>query len=114
MSLDIKEIVKPFTDVILERKAQNVIALDVRNLTSYTDFFIICTGRSGRQVSSIAEHIKVEMKKKGERPIAVDGMAEGQWVLLDYGNIIIHVFYEETRAFYDLEGLWADAEILRF
>ena len=69
----------------------------------------ICSGRSSRQVSAIADHIKVEMKKQGVRPISVDGIDEGKWALLDYGDVIIHVFYEDTRSFYDLEGLWADA-----
>lgn len=100
---------KPYLDVIRERKAESVVALDVRKLTSYTDAFIICSGRSNRQVSAIAEHIKVEMKKKGVQPISFDGLSDGKWALLDYGDVIIHVFYEDTRSFYDLEGLWTDA-----
>jgi len=92
------------------KKAINLIALDVRGLTSFTDAFIICSGRSNRQVAAIAEHIHVALKKQGVRPLSIEGMKEGHWVLLDYGHIVIHVFYEPVREFYDLEGLWADAK----
>ena len=101
--------IAPYLEAVSGRKAESIIALDVRKLTSYTDAFIICSGRSNRQVSAIAEHIKLELKKKNIKPLSIDGMKEGKWVLLDYSDIIIHVFYEETRSFYDLEGLWADA-----
>lgn len=103
------DVLKPYLEVLAERKAEDVVALDVRKLTSYTDAFIIASGRSNRQVSAIGEHIRSEMKKKGVEAISVDGLEEGRWVLLDYGDVIIHIFYDETRRFYDLEGLWADA-----
>lgn len=103
------DLVKPYLSVLLERKAEDVVVLDVRRLTSYTDVFIIASGRSNRQVSAIGQHILTEMKNKGVQAFSSDGMEEGKWVLLDYGDVIIHVFYEETRRFYDLEGLWADA-----
>ena len=99
----------PYIEAVSGRKAESIVALDVRKLTSYADTLIICSGRSNRQVSAIAEHIKLELKEKKIRPINIDGMKEGKWVLLDYSDVIIHVFYEETRAYYDLEGLWADA-----
>lgn len=99
----------PYLEAVSGRKAEAIVALDVRKLTSYADAFIICSGRSTRQVSAIAEHIKLELKKKNLRPLSIDGLKEGKWVLLDYSDVIIHVFYEETRHFYDLEGLWADA-----
>ncbi len=103
------DFLKPYFEALSERKAEDVIVLDVRGLTSYTDAFIIASGRSTRQVSSIGQHIEMEMKKKGVRAFGVDGLEEGRWVLLDYGDVIIHVFYEEVRRFYNLEGLWADA-----
>jgi ribosome-associated protein len=93
----------------LGRKATDLVLLDVKDLTSFTDIFMICTGKSNRQVSAIAEHIKTNLKEHGIKPISVEGMKEGLWVLLDYGHIVIHVFYEPVRGFYDLEGLWADA-----
>lgn len=98
-----------YIEAALEKKATDVIALDVRKLTSVADVFIICSGRSNRQVSAIAEHIHFDLKKQGIRPLSVEGMKEGHWVLLDYGRVIIHVFYKPVRTFYDLEGLWSDA-----
>lgn len=103
----------PFIETILERKAHRLVVLDVSELTSYADYFLVCSGRSNRQVAGIAEHIKKTLRQKGMRPISVDGIKEGQWALLDYGNVIIHVFYESVRDFYDLEGLWADATRIR-
>ncbi len=108
---DIKEnAVDPYVIAAMGRKATNIKALDVSGLTSYTDVLIIASGRSNRQVASIAEYIKVTLKKEGISPLSVDGMEEGLWVLMDYGHVIIHVFYEETRTHYDIEGLWADAQ----
>jgi len=100
---------KPYIEALSARKAEDVMVLDVRGLTSYTDAFIIASGRSTRQVSSIGQHIDTEMKKKGVKAFSVDGLEEGRWVLLDYGDVIIHIFYDEVRRFYNLEGLWADA-----
>jgi ribosome-associated protein len=92
------------------RKASNLVILDISQLTSFADVFIICTGKSNRQVTAIAEHIKTDLKNNLDiSPLSVEGMREGHWVLLDYGHILIHVFYEPVRDFYDLEGLWADA-----
>jgi ribosome-associated protein len=95
---------------VLAKKAESVLALDVRGLTSIADFFIICSGRSNRQVSAIADHVERFLKEYKIRPISVDGKKEGHWVLMDYSDIVIHIFYEETRRFYDLEGLWSDAK----
>jgi ribosome-associated protein len=92
------------------KKATDLVVLDVRKLSSIADVFIICSGRSNRQVAAIAEHIQVELKKHGITPLSVEGKKEGHWVLLDYGYVIIHVFYEPVRTFYDLEGLWIDAK----
>jgi len=99
-----------YIKAILGRKAINVVVLDVADLTSYADIFIICSGRSNRQVSAIADFIKTELKKNKIMPLGVEGTKDGHWVLLDYGHVIIHVFYEPVREFYDLEGLWADAK----
>ena len=98
-----------YVQAVLGRKAESVVALDVRGLTSIADAFIICSGRSNRQVSAVAEHVEQFLKQKGIRPLSVEGRKEGHWVLMDYGHVIIHVFYTETRFFYDLEGLWVDA-----
>jgi ribosome-associated protein len=92
------------------KKAMNLVALDVHQLTSFADVFIICSGRSNRQVNAIAEHIQVDLRKHKIKPLSVEGAKDGQWVLLDYGHVIIHIFYDPMRDFYDLEGLWVDAE----
>jgi len=99
----------PYVNAVLGRKALNVTILDVRPLTSVADAFIICSGRSHRQVSAIADFIRQELKKQNIRPLSVEGLKEGHWVLLDYGHVIVHIFYEPVRDFYDLEGLWIDA-----
>ena len=98
-----------FINAALGKKASNVVALDVQNLTSFADTFIICSGRSNRQVNAIAEHIQKDLKKHKIKPLSVEGVGDGQWVLMDYGHVIIHVFYDSVRDFYDLEGLWLDA-----
>ncbi|MGD9016410.1 MAG: ribosome silencing factor [Desulfobacterales bacterium] len=98
-----------YIKAITGKKVANVVALDVREMSSVADAFILCSGGSNRQVSAIAEHVKKTLKREGTRPLHVEGMKEGQWVLMDYGDVIIHIFYEPVRTFYDLEGLWADA-----
>lgn len=98
-----------FYQAVLGKKAMHVVALDVRELTSIADVFIICSGRSNRQVSAIAEHIERQLRGCKIKPLSVEGTAEGHWVLMDYGHVIIHVFFDPVREFYDLEGLWSDA-----
>ena len=102
-----------YVKAALGRKALGLVVLDVRELTSVADTFIICSGRSNRQVTAIAEFIITELKKAGKKPLSVEGKKEGHWVLLDYGHVIIHVFYESVRNFYDLEGLWVDAKRIK-
>jgi len=103
---------KLYVQAALGRKARDLLLLDVRELTTLADVFMLCTGRSNRQVSAIADHIRRFLKEHGIRPLYVEGMKEGHWVLLDYGQVVIHVFYEPVRQFYDLESLWADARPL--
>ncbi|MCF8111593.1 MAG: ribosome silencing factor [Desulfobacteraceae bacterium] len=100
---------KPYVAAALGRKAMELVVLDVTTVTDVADVFMICSGRSNRQVSAIAEFIESELKKAGIRPLSVEGVKDGQWVLIDYGHVVIHVFYDPVRRFYDLESLWADA-----
>ena len=109
MTEPIESWLDPYVNAVYGRKARKVVILDVRPLTSVADAFIICSGRSHRQVSAIAEFIRQALKKQNIQPLSVEGLKEGHWVLLDYGHVIIHIFYEPIRAFYDLEGLWIDA-----
>jgi ribosome-associated protein len=88
--------------------------LDVSGLIVLTDVFIIATGTSRRHVVTLAEETEIQLKTEGRRPLRREGMDDGTWVLLDYGDVIVHVFDEETRAYYDLERLWADAPRLAF
>jgi ribosome-associated protein len=109
MTTDIVAAFETYLSAITEKKAQDVVLLDVRGLTSIADAFILCCGNSSRQVSALADHIIKTLKKQGIKPLSVEGLGEGRWVLLDYGSIIVHVFYETVRTFYDIEGLWSDA-----
>ena len=99
-----------YIQAALKKKVIDLVALDVRGLTSIADYFIICSGRSNRHVEAIAESIQVDLKKKGIKPLSIEGKKEGHWVVMDYGHVIIHIFYEPVRALYDLEGLWIDAK----
>ena len=109
MTEDVDAALDPFLQAVLGKQAMHVVALDVSELTSIADVFIICSGRSNRQVSAIAEHIEKQLRGHKIKPLSVEGTAEGHWVLIDYGYVIIHVFFEPVREFYDLEGLWSDA-----
>jgi len=109
MADDLDATLNLFIQAVLDKKAARVVALDMRDLTSFADVFIICSGRSNRQVVAIAEHIERQMRKHKIKPLSVEGTAEGHWVLMDYGHVIIHVFFDSVRSFYDLEGLWSDA-----
>ncbi len=93
----------------LEKKAYDLVLMEVRALTSIADYFIVCSGRSDRQAQSIAQGIEENMRGMGVRPQSVEGAARGQWVLMDFSDVIVHVFYQPVREFYDLEGLWIDA-----
>ena len=99
-----------YVKAVLGKKALNVVVLDVAELTSFADIFIICSGRSNRQVGALADFLTTDVKKHKIKPLSVEGSKDGHWVLLDYGHVIIHVFYESMREFYDLEGLWVDAK----
>jgi len=106
--------VEEVAGLALERKAQNVIALDLRGISSATDFFIIGSGTSDIQVRAIAEHLIQEMEKRGSRPDHVEGLDRARWVLLDYIDFVVHLFHPSAREFYQLETLWGDAPRKRF
>jgi ribosome-associated protein len=92
-----------------DRQAEDVVALDVRELTSLADTFLIASGRSRQQVRAIADAVLEAAQRDGIRALGVEGLDEGNWALLDFGSVIFHVFHESTRGHYDLERLWADA-----
>lgn len=95
---------------VLEKKAFNVRVLDVRRVSSLTDFLVLASGSSDRQVQAAAESVHLHLKHEhATRPLGIEGMNEGRWVLVDYGDVMVHVFQETVRQFYDLDGLWSDA-----
>jgi len=96
-------------NIILERKAVDPVLFEVGNLTSIADYFLIASGTSSRQVQAIAQHLQRRMKGEGFTLFGIEGEKEGHWVLLDYGDLVVHLFYEPVREFYDLEGLWIEA-----
>ncbi len=95
-----------------ERKADEVVGLDVREISSFADTFIIATGTSDRHVRSVADSIATTLKAHGEPPMGIEGYDEGRWILLDCGDTIVHIFQQEIRDHYDLERLWSDAPSL--
>ncbi len=99
---------------VLKKKAQKVVGLELKEISSFTDYFIICSGNSFRQVKAIASAIEEDLKKKRINPLGIEGLLEGKWILLDYDDVICHVFYEPVREFYDLENLWIEARRIEF
>lgn len=93
-----------------ENRGQDITVLDLTGVTSLFDFFILITGGSRRQLSAIADEIERGLKSIGEKKLSVSGLEEGRWVVMDYGSIVIHLFDDETRSFYNLENLWADGK----
>jgi len=104
-----RELAKLCVRAALEKKAEDPVILDVRKLCSFTDFFVIMSGRSTRHVQGLAEAIETELRSKRLSTSKAEGLNEGTWVLLDYNDVVVHIFYSETRNFYDIEGLWHDA-----
>ena len=97
------------TRAALEHKAYDLVVLETGHVSSIGDYFVICTGRSDTQVQAIAEAIESDLRAHGERPISVEGVSHGQWVLMDYGDVVVHIFNLPVREFYDLERLWVRA-----
>jgi len=106
--------IQTIADAALDRRAEDLVALDVRELTSYTDTFVIATASSDRRARAIADAVVEAMKKLGNAPLGVEGYDEGHWVLIDLGDVIVHVFQEDARREYDLERLWSDAPRAHF
>lgn len=93
-----------------EKKALDILVLRLSAITEFTDYFIICSGTNTRQTQAIADEITGQLKKVKVRPLHTEGYNNGEWILIDYGIFVVHVFTEESRKFYDLERLWRDAE----
>ncbi len=103
------EVAQMLSQAALEKKAEDLLILDVRGISSFADYFVIMSGRSTRHVQGLADAVGQYMSKKRMSQKKIEGFSEGHWVLLDYGDVVVHIFYHESREFYDLEGLWHDA-----
>jgi ribosome-associated protein len=100
------------TDALADRKAVDAVVLDLRGLSSATDYFVIASGTSDAHVRGMAEHLLATLAPQGIAPHHVEGLTQGRWVLLDYVDFVVHVFHPQLRAFYQLERLWGDAPVL--
>jgi ribosome-associated protein len=107
--MDSNELAMKIAGIMLAKKGSGIVVMDLRKLTTMTDYFVICSASSDIQVKAIADHIKEETSKMHEKAWHNEGYSNLSWVLLDYVNVVAHVFLEDTRRFYNLEGLWADA-----
>ena len=96
----------------LDKKAYDLLLLEVGPYTSLADYFLICTGRSDTQVQAIAQSIQENLAALGRRPRTIEGLSTGHWVLMDYGDVVVHIFLDSVRAFYDLERLWSRAAVV--
>ena len=110
--MESRELVRQIAASLDKHKAQNLKIIGVRDLTVIADYFVIAAGTSSTQVKALAEYVEYELGQQGIKPRRVEGYSSSSWILIDYGSVIVHVFYEETRAFYDLERLWKDGEQL--
>jgi ribosome-associated protein len=110
--LDEKTLALTIARHALDKQAQDLEIINVSKFVDYTDFVLVCGGRSERQVRAIAEGILEALKAAGQTPTGVEGLSQGAWVLMDYGSVVVHVLLEQARSYYDIEGLWMDAERL--
>jgi len=108
-----QEIAKKISQLMLDKKALDILLLDVRSITTLTDFFIICTSESDPQTRAISNHVEDELTANGIKPWHIEGYEHLEWVLLDYVNIVAQVFSRDAREYYDFERLWADAKITK-
>lgn len=110
VSKETEQLLRTIHEAILERKAENIIQLDVRELTTLTDFFIICHGSADVHIKAIADNVEQKTKNElGERVWKKEGLDTRRWVILDYVNIVVHIFNEELRSYYNIEKMWNDA-----
>jgi ribosome-associated protein len=109
-SLTSRELVELAARTLLAHKGQELSILDVKSLSSLGDYFLICSGGSKRHVQALAQHLQETLKQVGLKPLGLEGLDEGHWILLDYIDVVIHLFIKPLREFYDLEGLWVEAQ----
>ena len=106
-------LIKKITNLIKEKKGYDIHVIDIKNLSSLTDCFIICTSDSDPQTRAICNHVKKELSKNKIKPLQIEGFEYMDWILIDYCDVVIHIFKKEPREFYNIERLWADAKITK-
>lgn len=111
-SIDIAAAAQRAAALCLDHKANDVVLLNLKPVTDMTDFFVIASGTSDTHVRSVAEHVSAQLKKEGLSVYHIEGLAQGRWVLLDYVDFVVHIFHPTLRAFYQLERLWGDAQLM--
>ncbi len=109
-TLEANELARRAVEIADDRKAEDIVMLDIRKVSIIADYFVICTGTSDRHVKAIAKEIDEKLGDVGVNPINTDGMADGEWVLMDYGGVLVHIFDQKTRDYYRLEQLWSGAQ----
>lgn len=110
--MDSERLLKRIVQVLEEHKGEDIVVLDLTELTYITDFFVICSGRSEIHVEALADDLELELKKDGILPWGVEGRRGGRWILLDYGGVVVHIFTSEARVYFDLERIWNQAKRL--
>lgn len=108
--MESKEIALLIADVALDKQAESIEIIDVRSKVDYTDYLVICSGRSERHVEAIVTAVEAALKSAGSIPLGVEGRQANQWILMDYNDVVFHAFEDARRGFYDLDSLWIDAE----
>ena len=109
MELEPRERALRIAEAAEDRRAEDVVILDMRGLTTICDYFVICNGRSRLHVDAIAEEVDEQMSERGIEPRHIEGIPDSSWVILDYLDVVLHIFEPDARVFYNLEGLWGDA-----
>ncbi|MBM3301692.1 MAG: ribosome silencing factor [Deltaproteobacteria bacterium] len=109
MALSLEEKTNLCIKAAIEKQASDIVVLDLKGISAVTDSFLICSGNSTRQVQAIADAIDETMSKRGKEPGGVEGYSQARWVLMDYEDLIVHIFHKDTRHYYDIERLWAKA-----
>lgn len=104
---------KQVVEILEDKKGEDILLLDIHEVSSFTDYFVICSGPSERTLRALAEEVEKKLKRENQRlAMSIEGDPEGGWILLDYGNVILHIFSPAVRSYYQLEELWRDGHVL--
>ncbi|TNE68622.1 ribosome silencing factor [bacterium] len=107
-----KDLLASIGEALLEKKAENILQLDVRGICSFTDFFVVCHATSDTQIKALSSNVVVKVTEDiGEKPVRKEGLDARRWATLDYGNVVVHIFLNELRSYYKLEKMWSDAHV---